>query len=36
MADGEVVAHVEPFTPYVLSILEAGGIKNMIKAKLNV
>ena len=34
-ADGKVVAQVEPFTPYVLSILEAGGIKNMIRAKLN-
>ena len=32
-ADGKVVAQVEPFTPYVLSILEAGGIKNMIRAK---
>lgn len=32
--DGTVIAHVEPFTPYVLSILEAGGIKELIRAKL--
>lgn len=33
-ADGEVVAHVEPFTPYVIEILEAGGIKNLIHTRL--
>lgn len=32
--DNKVIAKVEPFTPYVLSILEAGGIKNMIRAEL--
>lgn len=33
-ADGGVVATVEPFTPYVLSILQAGGIKYLIRAEL--
>lgn len=32
--DGNVVAHVEAFTPYVLDILEAGGIKGLIRSKL--
>lgn len=34
--DNRVIAHIEPFTPYVLSILEAGGIKALIRAKLTV
>ncbi len=33
-ADGAVVAQVEPFTPYVLEILEAGGIKDLIRTRL--
>lgn len=34
VVDNKVVAVVEPFTPYVLSILQAGGIKNLIRAEL--
>ncbi len=34
VVDGRAVATVEPFTPYVLSILEAGGIKKLIASEL--
>lgn len=33
-ADGEVVARVEAFTPYVMQILQAGGIKNLVSTQL--
>ena len=33
-ADGVVVATVEPFTPYVMQILQAGGIKNLVSTQL--
>lgn len=33
-AEDSIIATVEPFTPYVFSILQAGGIKNLIRAEL--